>query len=33
VGAVMAMRPDLVHGARGVVTPPTEPVVVAQAAR
>ena len=28
VGAVMAMRPDLVYGARGIVANPAEPGVV-----
>ena len=33
VGAVMAMRPDLVYGARGIVAVPAERGIVAPAAR
>jgi cobalt/nickel transport system permease protein len=33
VGAVMAVRPDLVYGARGIVVDPPEPVAVAEAVR
>ena len=33
VGAVMAMRPDLVYGARGIVPAPVDRRAVAPAAR